>query len=340
MANMQGGFDEGEDLFLLTDEQLSAGIRVLPPSLLSRHDQNGSTPLATGVTELTLRLTVELLVDVPPERRYEDWERHWSIQELSKIAWLGGWGLQGDITTLITALWSLDEMRFGMEVDGGTQWRKMFDIPLIPAVGMDPDLMFSVTIPYQSVSGWGGFVHLPKLREMSALSNLAYRCGIAFAQIWGGVPENRSGSFVGATRPRAARDLAGRLVDASGDVILDVDGAPANDWAIPGVLFLDSAGRRVPLEKAARERNPFADVYPVLSEEDTITACYPTLIGVDNRDRRFALVDRVREVIASMQERGYCLIEEVDTAGSSGWRVMPPEGWGTCYTSGDGAHIS
>ena len=116
-------------------------------------------------------------------------------------------------------------------------------IPQIPDMSARPGLEFPVTVRYPAVSGWGGIIHLPTLRELGVLSDIAYRAGLGVAQMWGNVAGNRGGRYVQAERPRMARNPAGQLVDTRGEVILGDDGLPIDDWRATGVVFSRCVGR-------------------------------------------------------------------------------------------------
>lgn len=100
------------------------------------------------------------------------------------------------------------------------------------------------------------------------------------------------------------------------------------------VVALDDQGNRVyRISQAARDPNPAAERYPVLSDADLVTFCYPAIDKTSrggkrlSRSARSNWQRRAREVIEGIADKGYCIIEEVD----NGVRIMPPAGWGASY---------
>ena len=103
---------------------------------------------------------------------------------------------------------------------------------------------------------------------------------LALAYLWDRSAVN--GHWVRATRPRLARDSGGRLVDATGAVILDRRGAPVTKWKDKRAVLLDAEGRPVPVAgEAAREHNPAAArLHPWLTEADIVALGYPPERGL------------------------------------------------------------
>lgn len=102
-------------------EQFGSEMRVIPLDLLYRHDVNLNAPLRVDVNELTLRLTVELLVDVPIDSRRKDWTRERTLGELANLLWPEGWQFDRDIPQLVGTIWRVDNLYFPREIDG-TSW--------------------------------------------------------------------------------------------------------------------------------------------------------------------------------------------------------------------------
>ncbi len=175
-----------------TDEQISPDMRVVPESLLLRHDEAAGTPLNTKTGRLTLRLSAELLLDVPLNKRNCDWERDWSMRELADRLWPSGWDRESDVARLVDAIFRVDNFRFLTTVDGVDWHRKMFRFPLIPLPSASPYTPFPVTVPHPAAAGSGGLVHLPTLRELGTISDCAYRVGLGLAKVWSEAPEVRS----------------------------------------------------------------------------------------------------------------------------------------------------
>ena len=315
----------------LNDEQLSPGMRVLPRFLLLRHDQAAGTPLNVEANDLTLRLKTEILLDVPLRERQKDWRHEWRMQDFADRLWPGGWVRDRDIPLLVDTIYRVDKIRFLTEVDGIPWWRKTFDIPMIPHPSASLDGSFPVTVHHPAAEGWGGLVHLPTVRELGKISDCAYRAGLGLAKMWAEVPENRSATFIQPTRPRILRNERGLLIDSQGETILSADGAPVTDLTDDRIVFLDEFDGLTSLGDAARERNPEADLYPSLSDDELALLCYPTATSEGNRGRRDTLARRIKPVLLTLEERGFCNIEEVHQGGATSWRILPPEDWGPNY---------
>ena len=167
-----------------TYEQLSPEMRALPKCMLLRHDEAAGKPLNTEAGRLTLRLSTELLLDVPLNKRNCDWERDWTMRELADRLWPSGWDRDRDIKRLVGAICRVDEIRFPTTVDGVDWQRKMFQFPLIPLPSASPDSPFPVTVPHPAAAGSSGLVYLPTLRELGTISDCAYRLGLGLAKVW------------------------------------------------------------------------------------------------------------------------------------------------------------
>ena len=78
-----------------------------------------------------------------------------------------------------------------------------------------------------------------------------------------------------------------------------------------------------------RERDPKTDEYPIFSNLDLMTACYPNLNFVDmpgNQKRTY--LTRAKAAWQELKKRGYVEIEKV---GNVGWRILPTEDHATTY---------
>ena len=315
----------------LNDEHLSPHMRVVPELLLLRHDQGAGTLLEAEGADLTLRLTTEVLLDVPIKRRQAEWERIWSIREFGDRLWPNGWDRDRDKAPLVATIYRIDLFRFPTEGDGGPWERKLFTIPDLPDISVSLDAFFALIVQPPATEGWGGLVHLPTIRALGQISDCAYRAGLGLAKMWAEVPENRSATFIQPTRPRVLRNERGLLIDSRGESILNADGVPVTDLMDDRIVFLDEFDRPTSMDDAARERNPEADLYPSLSDDELALLCYPTATGEGNRGRRATLARRIKPTLLALQERGFCKIEEVPQGGATFWRILPPEGWGANY---------
>ena len=204
----------------------------------------------------------------------------------------------------------------------------------------ESDVVFEVNLP--PGSGSGPLVYKPYLREIGRHSAPGYRATLGLCYLWDRYGSNK-GIFSQATIPRLARNDQGELVNSDGEVLLTKQNQPISQYMIgkrgnrrlrSDVVALDDQGNRVySIKQAARDPNPAAERYPVLSDADLVTLCYPAIDETSrggkrlSRSARSNRQSRAREVIEGMADKGYCIVEEVD----EGLRIMPPAGWGANY---------
>ena len=163
------------------------------------------------------------------------------------------------------------------------------------------------------------------LRRLGARSYPQWRAWLALAYLWDRSAVN--GHWVRATRPRLARDSAGRLVDADGAVIRHTRGkqrgAPVTKWTDRRAVLLDADGRPVPTAgEAARERNPDASLHPWLSAASIVSLGYPPEHGLSASGVRSRKA-RVLEDLAAFEAEGLVVFEAHPDGRR--WRVLPPD---------------
>ena len=204
----------------------------------------------------------------------------------------------------------------------------------------ESDVVFEVNLP--PGSGSGPLVYKPYLREIGRNSAPGYRATLGLCYLWDRYGANK-GRFIQATIPRLARNDQGELVDSDGEVLLTKQNQPIRQYMIgkggnrhlrSDVVALDDQGNRVySISQAARDPNPAAERYPILSDADLVTLCYPAIDETSrggnrlSRSARSNRQSRAREVIEGMADKGYCITDEV----GEGLRIMPPAGWGASY---------
>ena len=132
-----------------------------------------------------------------------------------------------------------------------------------------------------------------------------------------------NGHWVRATRPRLARDSGGRLVDATGAVILDRRGAPVTKWTDRRAVLLDAKDRPVPVAgEAARERNPTASLHPWLTAAEIMALGYPPERGLSASALSMRKA-RVLKDLAAFAAEGLIVLEAHPDGRR--WRVLPPD---------------
>ena len=78
-----------------------------------------------------------------------------------------------------------------------------------------------------------------------------------------------------------------------------------------------------------RERDPKTDQYPILSNLDLMTACYPNLnFESMPGNKKRAYLARAKAAWEELKKRGYVEIEKVDDVG---WRILPTEDHAATY---------
>ena len=78
-----------------------------------------------------------------------------------------------------------------------------------------------------------------------------------------------------------------------------------------------------------RERDPKTDEYPIFSNLDLMTACYPNLnFESMPRNQKRAYLARAKAAWEKVKKRGYVEIEKVDNVG---WRILPTEDHAATY---------
>ena len=99
------------------------------------------------------------------------------------------------------------------------------------------------------------------------------------------------------------------------------------------LVFLDASKRpvqgRALAERrglAARERNPYANRYPVLLNQDILMLCYPADAAELTGNLRYQRLARAKQAIQAMEEVGYCIIEPAEGQfGERGYRILPTD---------------
>ncbi|MCY3899287.1 MAG: hypothetical protein OXF86_11975 [Caldilineaceae bacterium] len=204
----------------------------------------------------------------------------------------------------------------------------------------DSHVVFEVQLP--PGSGSGPLVYKPYLREIGRHSAPGYRAALGLCYLWDRYGAN-NGRFIQATVPRLTRNDDGDLLGADGSVLLTKQGQPVHQYMVgkgkdrqlrPDVVALDDQDNRVEnVSQAARDPNPAANRYPVLTDADFVTLCYPAIDETSRGSRQLSKSARshrqrrAREVIENMADKGYCTMEAV----AGGLRIMPPDGWGAGF---------
>ena len=196
-------------------------------------------------------------------------------------------------------------------------------------------VIFEIAYP-PGVNNRGPLVYKPALRILAQQSVLRWRAMLALYYLWDRYGRLNS-RYIQPTRPKLARNAEDQLIGKDEDVLTTKDGVPIRQYMIgsgdkrrlrPGVIALDPAGNRVfDIRKAARERNPAANAYRILTPDQVMEVAFgpaeKRLPQTTIRKRRLDALNAVRH----LADANYCSIEEV----GGGYRILPPYGWGARF---------
>lgn len=293
---------------------------------------------------LPLRIWIEAVLAFPTHERFSP--RRVAVRYGDLTGWLmpNGEYRQRDFPAIQRALHRVHNLRLPWELPDGTGGsRAVVVVRDIPRVwnAYDDMVTFEISLP-PGINARGPIVYRPALRRLGQQSAMRYRAELGLCWLWDRYGA-RNGRYIQPTRLRFARDDQDRLIDAENALLLNKDGQPARTYMVPvkrngetkriprpGIVPLDAEGRPVPLADAAHERNPAADRYPVLTPAQLVELCYPlNLTGKRLKpSARSMRRERALSSLKIMAEKGYCIIEDID----SGWRILPPKGWGARYS--------
>ena len=168
------------------------------------------------------------------------------------------------------------------------------DTPVFMRVNLPPDAQ-------------QGYMILKEIhRQLGKNSGPQFNAYHAAAALWDKYGTVR-GKLIDPTRPVENRNETGALLDANGNPIRNARGTTITN------LYDERA-----VSKLDRERNPAADRYPILSEEDLIRACNPNSYKKANRRK---VLQRAKAYWIAMEKEGIISIEKK----GSGWRILPSE---------------
>ena len=323
---------ESETLAYLTGFAPAPRSALVPALPLYMYDSAGGKSLKQGRgAPLSLRLWVEMMLAVPQQRRvFGANTLTLTLRELRDWLWPNGWPSRRDaLPRLQLAMFQADQLRIEIPYGKGrTLYRAVSFRGLLPNdAGLDDVIIVDVHPPESSSSG--ALVHKPSLRALGVKSALEYRAELGLAYLWDKYG-SRKGTFEQHMRPVVKRDPRGFMIDSDGKALLERNGKPSalnnHPRAVP---ILDNSGN------LQYERNPRADCYPVLSNDDIVRLCFPDdLPSSASKSAHRQRLYNARQALQGMQEAGYCIIEEDQYTqdGLEGWRILPPAGWGVHYS--------
>lgn len=333
-----------EDQAHLPDFEPANPTQLAPVLPLIMYDEAraGKSPgRGSPTTPWELRTWIELILTTPAAERYSSDEI--CVRYGDFVEWLmpNGRYCQRYFPAINKALDKVHNLRLPWEIGGvGGLWSVILVISKPRTWNAYNDLLIFKTSLPPGVSGYGPLIYRPALREMGQESVLQYRSYLSLSWMWDHYGANK-GRYIQSTRVRLARDKNNNLVDAEGAIILDKNGNPARTWMIrrkrnnrtiwdprPGIVPLDAGGKPVPsLNDAARERNPAADQYPILTPQQLVALGYmdeQKQLAPNTLRKRQA---RSLEALKAIESKGLCTLEFID----DGVRILPPLGWGASF---------
>ena len=272
---------------------------------------------------LALRLFVEAVLTVPRNQRSGVTRIALTLRDWRDWLWAnGGVSLAKAWPRFTRALFLVHNARIPWaDTDGGGLWSavRVVNVPR-GAVCLDDHVVFDVELP--PGSDRGPWVNRPRLRLWGMHSAPAYRAMLGLATLWNTYGTTR------VTTPRAGW----RTTSHPGHTAHSPPGRRLVRCSTPGGKVLTGPGADTPygrtgtaraVRTGTRERNPSADRYPVLSDDDLIRLCYSVVLP--DAHKRGAQRTRSRAVLETLAAEGDVVIER----DADGWRVLPGPRWTT-----------
>lgn len=239
-----------------------------------------------------------------------------------------------DIDRMRGDLWEVDQIRIRTMLPGYKApglWRPV-GVTLMPEAHLDSPIVFDIELPPGSVGG--AMIDRSAMRYFGVKSAPQYAAAIGLPYYWDKFGTRRNGTRpIQATRPRVLRNKEGLALGADGEVLLDQREQPVAGFNDERLVFLNKSGKPVQgrtlgerRRLAARERNPYADRYPVLLDQDILTLCFPADAGDITGNLRFQRLHRAKQALGAMEDVGYCVIEPAEgELGERAYRILPTD---------------
>ncbi|MYE54548.1 MAG: hypothetical protein F4X34_05050 [Chloroflexi bacterium] len=239
-----------------------------------------------------------------------------------------------DIARMRGDLWEVDQIRVRTMLPGYKApglWRPV-GVTLMPEANLDSPIVFDIELPPGSVGG--AMIDRSAMRYFGVKSAPQYAAAIGLPYYWNKFGTHKNGTRpIQATRPRVLRNREGLALGAEGDALLDGRGMPVAGFNDERLVFLDRAGNLIQgrthgerRKLAERERNPYADRYPALLDQDILTLCFPADAADVTGNLRFLRLHRAKQALREMAKAGYCVIEPATgKLGESAYRILPTD---------------
>ena len=239
-----------------------------------------------------------------------------------------------DIARMRGDLWEVDQIRIRTMLPGykaAGLWRPV-GVTLMPEAHLDSPIVFDIELPPGSAGG--AMIDRSAMRYFGVKSAPQYAASIGLPYYWDKFGTHKNGTRpIQATRPRMLRNREGLALGADGTVLLERRGQPVAGFNDERLVFLDKSGKPVQgrtlgerRRLAARERNPYADRYPALLDQDILTLCFPADAAEVTGNLRFQRLHRAKQALQAMAETGYCVIEPAEgEMGERAYRILPTD---------------
>ena len=239
-----------------------------------------------------------------------------------------------DIDRMRGDLWEVDQIRIRTMLPGYKApglWRPV-GVTLMPEAHLDSPIVFDIELPPGSVGG--AMIDRSAMRYFGVKSAPQYAAAIGLPYYWDKFGTHRNGTRpIQATRPRILRNKEGLALGTDGEVLLDQRGQPVAGFNDERLVFLNKSGKPIlgrtlgeRRRLAARERNPYADRYPALVDQDILTLCFPADAAHITGNLRFQRLHRGKQALQAMEDVGYCVIEPAEgELGERAYRILPTD---------------
>ena len=316
---------------------------IIPGALVQTWAAGGGKMVNRGRgAPVPLRIWFGLLTSIPYEARKTPGRKRleMTLRDLRDLIYFKPEGRRHhfnpkrDIARMRGDLWEVDQIRIRTMLPGYKApglWRPV-GVTLMPEAHLDSPIIFDIELPPGSVGG--AMVDRNSMRYFGVKSAPQYAAAIGLPYYWNKFGTHRSGTRpIQATRPRILRNKEGLALDADGEVLLDQRERPVVGFNDERLVFLNKSGKPVQgrtlgerRRLAARERNPYADRYPALLDQDIITLCFPADAADVTGNLRFKRLYRAKQALREMAGAGYCVIEPATgELGERAYRILPTD---------------
>ena len=316
---------------------------IIPGALVQTWAAGGGKMVNRGRgAPVPLRIWFGLLTSIPYEARRVPGRKRleMTLRDLRDLIYFKPEGSRHhfnpkrDIARMRGDLWEVDQIRIRTMLPGYKApglWRPV-GVTLMPEAHLDSPIIFDIELPPGSVGG--AMIDRNAMRYFGVKSAPQYAAAIGLPYYWDKYGTHRHGTRpIQATRPKILRNKEGLALGTDGEALLDQRQQPVAGFNDERLVFLNKSGKPVQgrtlgerRRLAARERNPYADRYPALLDQDILTLCFPADAAEVTGNLRFQRLHRAKQAIWAMEEVGYCVIEPATgELGERAHRILPTD---------------